>query len=82
MNLSIQNEWYKSKENTRQTSSWTTICWTLRNALPNFWILVFVFILFAMHFCTIDCNYNLIDLSIFVIHDVQYVVIAYGSKIK
>jgi hypothetical protein len=37
---------------------------------------------FAMNFFMIECNYNVIDLSIFVIYDVQYVVVAYRSKIN
>ncbi len=48
--------------------------------LPNFWILAFVFILFTLYFSMIECRYNVIDLSIFVIYDVQYVVTTYGSK--
>jgi hypothetical protein len=35
-----------------------------------------------MNFFMIECNYNVIDLSIFVIYDVQYVVVAYRSKIN
>jgi len=70
MNLAIQNEWYKSKKSTRWTSSWTTIYWTLKNALLNFWIVVFVFILFVVNFFMIKYNYDVINLSIFVIHDV------------
>jgi hypothetical protein len=30
----------------------------------------------------IECSYDVIDLYIFVIYDVQYVVAAYGSKIN
>jgi hypothetical protein len=30
----------------------------------------------------IECNFEVINLSIFVIYDVQYVVVAYGSKIN
>ncbi len=30
----------------------------------------------------IECSYDVIDLSIFIIYDVQYVAIAYGSKIN
>ncbi len=33
-------------------------------------------------FWMIECSSNVIDLSIFVIYDVQYVVVAYGSKIN
>jgi hypothetical protein len=81
-NLTIRNEWYKSKESTRRASNWTTIYWTLRNVLPNFWILVFAFILFAIHFCMIECNFDIINLFIYVVNDVQYVVTPYGSKIN
>jgi hypothetical protein len=35
-----------------------------------------------MHFCIIKCDYDVIDLSIFVIYDVQYVIATYGSKIN
>jgi hypothetical protein len=34
-----------------------------------------------IHFCIIECNYDVIDL-ILVMYDVQYDVVAYGSKIK
>jgi len=34
-----------------------------------------------MHFLMIECNFDVIDLSVFVIYDVQYVVAKYGSKI-
>ncbi len=34
-----------------------------------------------MQFLMIECSYDVIDLSIFVIYDMQYVV-AYGSKIN
>ncbi len=33
-----------------------------------------------MHFSIIECSCNVIDLSIFVIYDVQYVATRYGSK--
>jgi hypothetical protein len=42
--------------------------------------MIFASILFATHFCMIECNYDVIDLFIFVIYDVQYFSIAYGSK--
>ncbi len=35
-----------------------------------------------MHFLMIKCRSNVIDLPIFVIYDVQYVITAYGSKIN
>ncbi len=35
-----------------------------------------------MHFLMIECSYDDIDLSNFVIYDMQYVVAAYGSKIN
>ncbi len=34
-----------------------------------------------MHFLMIECSFDVIDLSVFVIYDVQYVVAKYGSKI-
>jgi hypothetical protein len=40
-----------------------------KKTLPNFWIIVFAFILFAIHFCMIECSYDVIDLFIFVIYD-------------
>jgi hypothetical protein len=52
----------------------------LRKTLPNFWIFVFTSILFVIQFCIIECSYDVLDLSIFVIYDVQYVTIAYGFK--
>ncbi len=33
-----------------------------------------------MHFLMIECSFDVIYLFIFVIYDVQYVVVAYGSK--
>jgi hypothetical protein len=33
-------------------------------------------------FLVIKCNFDVIDLSSFVIYDVQYVATAYGSKIN
>ncbi len=33
-----------------------------------------------MHFFMIECSFDVIYLFIFVIDDVQYVVVAYGSK--
>jgi len=59
-----------------------TICWMFRKALPNFWILVFAYILFVIHLGMIKCSYDVIDLFIVVIHNVQYVVTTYGSKIN
>jgi hypothetical protein len=35
-----------------------------------------------MHFLLIECTSNVIDLSIFVIYDVPYAAITYGSKIN
>jgi hypothetical protein len=35
-----------------------------------------------MHFFMIECNYDVIDLFIFIIYDVQYVAATYGSKIN
>ncbi len=35
-----------------------------------------------IHFCIIECNYDVIDLLILVMYDVQYDVVAYGSKIN
>jgi len=62
MNWNVQNQWYNNKEKKRLTKSWVTICWTLRKALFNFWILIFAFILFTMHFCMIECSYDVIYL--------------------
>jgi hypothetical protein len=45
----------------------------ITKSIPNFWILVFASILFAMHFLMIECSSNVIDLFICVIYDVQYV---------
>jgi hypothetical protein len=49
---------------------------------PNFWIIIFAFILITMHFFMIKCNFDVIDVLIFVIYDVQYVTTTYGSKIN
>ncbi len=38
--------------------------------------------LFVTHFCMIKCSYDVIDLSIVVIYDVQYVAATYGSKVN
>jgi hypothetical protein len=54
----------------------------LRKTLPNFWIFVFAFILFVIHFCMIKYSYDVIDLFTFVMYDVQYVATAHGSKIN
>ncbi len=54
----------------------------MKKTLPNFWILVFTFILFVIHFCLIKCSYDVIHLFILVIYDVQYVANAYGFKIN
>ncbi len=35
-----------------------------------------------MDFLIIECSFDVIDLFIFVIYDVQYVAITYGSKIN
>ncbi len=35
-----------------------------------------------MYFLIIECSFDVIDLFIFVIYDVQYVVATYGSKIN
>ncbi len=35
-----------------------------------------------MHFFMIKCSFDAIDLSIFVIYDMQYVAVAYGPKIN
>jgi hypothetical protein len=45
MNWNVWYGWYNGKKNTR-----STVSWTLKKTLLNFWILVFVTILFAMHF--------------------------------
>ncbi len=65
-----------------KTIIWITIYWAFKKTLPNFWIFVFASILFAMHFLLIECTSNVIDLSIFVIYDVPYAAITYGSKIN
>ncbi len=54
----------------------------IKKKLLNYWIFIFASILFAMHFFMIECSYDVIDLFIFVIYDVQYVVATYGSKIN
>jgi hypothetical protein len=53
---------------------------SVEKKLPNFWILIFAFILFTIQLCMIKCNYDVINLSIFVIYDMQYVATPYGSK--
>ncbi len=35
-----------------------------------------------MHFVMTMCSFDVIDLSIFVIYDMQYIVTTYGSKIN
>ncbi len=35
-----------------------------------------------MQFLMIKCSFDVIDLSIFVIYDMQYVTVAYGFKIN
>ncbi len=54
----------------------------MRKTLPNFWIFVFTSILFAIHFCMIECSFDVIDLSKFIIYDVQYVAATYGFKVN
>ncbi len=82
MNWNVWDEWYNGKENMKYVASWVTICWAFIKALFKFWIFKFASILFAMHFLMIKCRSNVIDLPIFVIYDVQYVITAYGSKIN
>ncbi len=58
----LKYQWYNSKENKRLTKSWVTIYWTLGKTLFNFWIHIFAFILFTMHFCMMECSYDVIYL--------------------
>jgi hypothetical protein len=41
-----------------------------------------VLVLSKIHSSIIECNYEVIDLSILVVYDVQYDTIAYGCKIN
>ncbi len=58
------------------------ICWALKKTLLNLWILVFTSTLSKLHFSIIECNFKVIDLSILVMHDVQYDATTYGFKIN
>jgi len=81
MNWNFGNDWYNDqKVQDKKVEQPFVECW--KQTLPNFWILLFAFKLFAIHFCRIEYNFDVIDLFIFVIYDVQYVAIAYGFKIN
>jgi hypothetical protein len=54
----------------------------IEKKLPKFFILKFASILFVMHFCIIKCNFDVLNLSIFITYDVQYVVITCRFKIN
>jgi Fe2+ transport system protein B len=61
MNWNVQDEWHNDKKTHKVSNK-------LSNRLLgifSFWILVFAFILFVMHFFMIECSYNVIDILIF-----------------
>jgi len=69
MNWNFGNDWYNDqKVQDKKVEQPFVECW--KQTLPNFWILLFAFKLFAIHFCRIEYNFDVIDLFIFVIYDV------------